>query len=81
MSGELVHLRTGDTPLREGGGTDEGKHRKTRERHCDQFRHRMILLFGRHHSPYPAGEHERWSGSIDADELAEDARLPKLSGL
>ena len=30
---------------------------------------------------YFSAEHDRRSGSIDADELAEDARLPKLPGL
>ncbi len=30
---------------------------------------------------YFSAEHDRRSGSVDPDELAEDARLPKLSGL
>jgi hypothetical protein len=30
---------------------------------------------------YFSAEHDRRSGSVDADELAEDARLPKLPGL
>jgi hypothetical protein len=30
---------------------------------------------------YFSAEHDRRSGSVDADELAEDARLPQVPGL